>query len=73
MSGKHHCMGILCSDYYNLSVFLDIAPDLQKHRIQKRNSPELAKRFFEEWIPMEQRYFKELKVKERCDTVFLFE
>lgn len=55
------------SKYYNFSVFLDIMPQLQKMRITKRNTPELAKRFFEEWIPMEQRYFIEFKVKERCD------
>ena len=55
--------------YYSLSVFLDISPDLQKARITKRNSPELAKRFFSEWIPMEQRYFDFMKVKETCDII----
>jgi len=55
--------------YYNLSVFLELSPDLQRKRIEKRNTPELAKRFFEEWIPMEQRYFTEFKVKERCDMI----
>ena len=55
--------------YYNLSVFLELSPDLQRKRIEKRNTPELAKRFFEEWIPMEQRYFPEFKVKERCDMI----
>lgn len=53
--------------YYDVSLFLDVSPVLQRKRIKKRNSPELAKRFFEEWIPMEQRYFEELKIKEQCD------
>lgn len=53
--------------YYDLSVFLDIAPDLQKERILKRNPPPLAKRFFEEWIPLEQRYFSGLQIPELCD------
>ena len=57
------------AEYYNLSVFLEISPELQKKRIGKRNAPELAKRFFAEWIPMEQRYFAELKVRERCDMI----
>ena len=57
------------SAYYNLSVFLEVSPELQRKRIEKRNTPELAKRFFEEWIPMEQRYFTELRVKERCDMI----
>lgn len=56
--------------YYDFSVFLDVMPELQKKRIEKRNTPELAKRFFEEWIPMEQRYFNEFKIKERCDMVW---
>lgn len=55
--------------YYDLSVFLDITPELQKARITKRNAPELAKRFFAEWIPMEHRYFEHMKVMENCDIV----
>lgn len=57
------------SGYYNLSAFLEISQELQKVRIGKRNSPELAKRFFEEWIPMEMRYFENMDVKERCDSI----
>ncbi len=55
--------------YYDLSAFLDITPELQKARITKRNAPELAKRFFTEWIPMEKRYFEYRKIKENCDIV----
>lgn len=55
--------------YYNLSVFLDVSPEVQRTRIIKRNSPELAGRFFGEWIPMEQRYFEFMKVKEACDFI----
>ena len=57
------------AEYYNLSAFLEISPELQRKRIEKRNTPELAKRFYKEWIPMEQRYFTELKVKERCEII----
>lgn len=59
------------ASYYDLSVFLAVSPELQQARIIKRNTPELAKRFFGEWIPMEQRYFDSMKVKERCDIVIL--
>ena len=55
------------SDYYDLSVFLDITPELQRERILKRNSPKMAERFFNEWIPLEKVYFEKLNVKERCD------
>lgn len=57
------------ADAYDLSVFLNVSPETQKARIHHRNTPEMAKRFFEEWIPMENRYFEGMQVKERCDLV----
>ncbi len=61
------------AEYYDLSVFLEIGPELQKRRIEKRNTPKLAERFFSEWIPMEQRYFKEMNVKNRCGLTITIE
>lgn len=55
--------------YYDISVFLDIAPDVQKKRIEVRNSPVLARRFFEEWIPLENTYFEKTSIKERSDLI----
>ena len=57
-------------DHYDLSLFLKIAPKLQRQRIMGRNSPPMQQRFFEEWIPMEQRYFEVLQVEDACDLVF---
>ena len=56
--------------YYDLSIFLNIDPVYQKERILVRNSPSFAKRFFEEWIPLENLYFAKMKIKERADIVF---
>lgn len=53
--------------YYDFSVFLDITPNAQKERIKKRNSPQMAQRFFEEWIPLEEIYFSKMKIKEKCN------
>lgn len=53
--------------YYDLSVFLNISSTLQRERILKRNSPESSNRFFEEWIPLEHKYFSEMNVLDRCD------
>ncbi len=53
--------------YYNFSVFLDISPQLQKERILKRNSPQMAERFFNEWIPLENTYFFATDIKKRCE------
>lgn len=52
--------------YYDLSVFLDISPELQRDRISRRNTPEKAKRFFTEWIPMERAYFAAFNIPARC-------
>ena len=53
--------------YYDFSAFLDVDSDLQKKRIEKRNSPQMAERFYSEWIPLEQVYFSQMNVKERCN------
>jgi len=52
--------------YYDLSVFLEISPELQKNRIARRNTPDIAKRHFEEWIPLENAYFEKTNARERC-------
>ena len=53
--------------FYDYSVFLDIDELLQRKRIEKRNTPQLAKRFFDEWIPLEKIYFEKSNVAGRCD------
>jgi uridine kinase len=55
--------------FYGYSVFLDIDEKLQRERILKRNTPVLAQRFFDEWIPLEKRYFNEMRIKEKCDLI----
>ena len=60
-------------EYYNLAIFMDINAPCQKDRIQKRNSPIFAKRFFEEWIPLENIYFDKTNIRNRCDMVIPIE
>lgn len=55
--------------FYDMSVFLKIDPQLQRKRIEARNAPEFQRRFFEEWIPMENRYFTVMGVEAACDAV----
>ncbi|HHW01092.1 MAG TPA: hypothetical protein GXX36_16275 [Clostridiaceae bacterium] len=55
---------------YDLKVFLHIDEEKQISRILNRNGPLMLKRFINEWIPMENRYFSELKIQEQCDLVF---
>lgn len=52
---------------YDLRIFLDIDPETQMQRILKRNGPECAERFRTRWIPLEEVYFRECRVRECCD------
>ena len=52
-------------------MFLDISPELQKKRIENRNTPQMAKQFFDKWIPLENIYFSKTEAKKRCDLSFL--
>ncbi len=57
------------TDYYDFTVFLDISSELQRARIEKRNDPKVAERFFGEWIPLENEYFTKSEIKKRADLV----
>lgn len=54
---------------YDLSVFLRIGAEHQRTRVLRRNGPEAAQRFFDQWIPLEQRYFDALDPERRCDLI----
>lgn len=58
------------ASYYDLKLFLSLDKAEQSRRILLRNGPVMHKRFIEEWIPLENRYFQELDVKAGCDFVF---
>jgi hypothetical protein len=51
-------------DPYDLKILLTVTPEIQRERILRRPAF-LHRRFFEQWIPMENRYFAEngMKIK----------
>ena len=53
-------------DAYDLRIFLQVSEELRRERILKRPAF-LHKRFFEEWIPMEQQYFNTFSIGEKSD------
>lgn len=53
-------------DPYDLKIFLSADPELQRQRILARPAF-LHRRFFEEWIPMENRYFEAFQIRRKCD------
>lgn len=54
---------------YDLSVFLTVDRETQSRRILERNGEAQQKRFLEEWIPMEERYIKEMRVDQTSDLL----
>lgn len=66
-----YSMHPVLSDNYDFKVFMSAGENVQAERVLKRNGPELYKKFVELWIPLENRYFRELKIKEKCDLVYM--
>ena len=60
-----YCCNSHIYDYADIHVFMDIDNKTQHQRILDRNGAD-AEMFFTKWIPMEERYFKEQKIKEKC-------
>lgn len=61
-----YSMHPLLQSSYDLSVFLDIAPELQHLRILRREKMPMQQRFFDQWIPMENAYFSAFHIPEQC-------
>ena len=53
---------------YDLKILLTVDEETQRQRILERPAF-LHKRFFEEWIPIENRYFREFDIPDRCDIL----
>lgn len=60
-------------DCYDLRVFLEVKEEEQRKRILERNGELMFRRFVFEWIPMENKYFREFAIKENSDLVFGYE
>lgn len=55
-------------EIYDFKIFLDISEDTKLKRLKKR-SPDKLERFINEWIPKENAYFSEFKIKEKCNLI----
>ena len=56
------------SDPYDLKILLTIDEQTQRERILQR-PVFLHKRFFEEWIPMENHYFDSFEIPRKADII----
>ena len=56
-------------DIVDFRIFYDIDEETQKERIISRNGVERYQMFRDKWIPLEEAYFREYEVRERCDIL----
>ncbi|MCI8593700.1 MAG: hypothetical protein HFF09_00395 [Oscillospiraceae bacterium] len=57
-------------DAFACKVFLSLTPDEQQTRILARSGEAMAKRFREEWVPLEEAYFSACGVEGLCSFFF---
>lgn len=50
-------------------IFLTCDPQIQAERLLQREGEQRFKRFKQLWIPLEEQYFREYRIEERCDMV----
>ena len=55
-------------DPYDLKILLTVDPEAQRKRILERPAF-LHRRFFEEWIPMENRYLETFQIPQQADLI----
>ena len=58
-------------DIYQVRFFVDLPAKVQRARILARNGEEKYRRFVNEWIPMENRYFEAYAIREKCIGISL--
>ena len=54
---------------YDLRIFVEAPLDLRLERILVRNGKEKLEMFKEKWIPMEDAYFENYKIKATCNMI----
>lgn len=68
VEGSYSCNPHLIK-YYDYKIFMTVDKSEQLKRIEKRNGKEAVKVFMEKWIPLEEKYFSECKIKDLSDLV----
>lgn len=69
VEGAYSCHPALWQ-YYDLRIFLTVDKTEQMRRIHERNGAVQGKLFESKWIPLEELYFSQFHIEERCDFCF---
>ena len=57
------------AEAYHIKLFMTVEEQEQKRRIAARNGEEMARRFLEEWIPKEKKYFLHFNIENQSDFI----
>lgn len=68
VEGSYAMYTSLCQ-YYDLMIFLSCNQEVQKNRLIAREKERYIQ-FEQRWIPMEEAYFKALKIEEQCQLKY---
>lgn len=60
----------LWRDELDLRIFCHANMDVRLQRLEKRDGQQKLRRFIDEWIPMEDKYFEAFDVKNKSDIIF---
>lgn len=63
-----YCMHPSLSHLYDLKIYIDITPSLQRERIIAREG-DRAEVFFSKWIPLEEKYLSAFDIAKKCDLI----
>lgn len=64
-----YSMHPLLIDSYDLKVFMDIEDHLQRERILLRNGRKMYDKFINEWIPLEDKYFRHFSIRDKAHII----
>ena len=56
-------------DIYDFKIFMTVERDVQQQRILNRNGDSGLAVFNQRWIPLEEKYFNELKPDKAADMI----
>ena len=57
-------------DRYHLRIWVEAPWEVRLQRLAQRGGPGCLARFEQQWIPMEDRYFRACRVKECCQLIY---
>lgn len=55
-------------NFYDYKIFLTVDEKTQRERLQKRD-PKQLNLFLKQWVPMEEKYFKQTKIHDKSDLI----